>query len=221
MLKRILIMTGAVVGVALLAGTAAFLGWRWNNTTYFERRMAAVDKAGVLEKQVMIDGLTVTYAEGPDNGPALLLIHGQAVDWKNYSPVLPELTKRYHVYAVDILGHGGSARAPETYTAVGQGQFLSQFLYAVVNEPVLVSGHSSGGHIAAWLAAHDPQVRGVLLEDPPFFTTTLPEAERTWNYLDLATTAHEFLGSGETDWVAYSFERQRMWKFFGDSAGWF
>lgn len=135
MLKRILIIIGAVLGVALLGGVAAFLGWRWNNTTYFERRMSAVDKAGFVEKQATIDGLSLTYAEGPDNGPALLLIHGQAVDWKNYAPVLPELSKRYHVFAVDVLGHGGSARAPQTCTAGGQhlrpafrGRLLSRHL---------------------------------------------------------------------------------------------
>ncbi|WP_432558166.1 alpha/beta fold hydrolase [Granulicoccus sp. GXG6511] len=221
MLKRVLTIIAAILGFVLLGGIGAGFGWRWRNTTYFERRMAAVTKAGVVERSTSIDGHTVTYGEGPDNGPALLLIHGQAVDWKNYAPVLPELTKRYHVFAIDVLGHGGSSRAPETYTAAGQGQVLSRFLAAVVKEPVIVSGHSSGGHIAAWLAANDASVRGVLLEDPPFFTTTLPEAEQTWNYLDLATTAHEFIAGGDSDWVLYSFERQRMWKFFGDSADWF
>jgi pimeloyl-ACP methyl ester carboxylesterase len=58
----------------------------------------------------------------------------------------------------------------------------------VIGETAVVSGHSSGGLLAVWLAANAPDtVRGVILEDPPLFTTTLPRAEKTWNYVDLAT----------------------------------
>lgn len=42
-----------------------------------EQRM--IDRAfdaGFTEKQVTVDGATVNYAEGPDSGPALLLVHG-------------------------------------------------------------------------------------------------------------------------------------------------
>jgi hypothetical protein len=56
---------------------------------------------------------------------------------------------------------------------------------------------------AGRLAANHPDlVRGVVLEDPPFFTTMLPRVEKTWNYVDLATGAHTFLASDEEDFVA-------------------
>ncbi len=62
------------------------------------------------------DELRVNYAEGPDDGPVLFLIHGQTGDWQNYARVLPRLVKDFHVFAVACFGHGDSARAPHTYS---------------------------------------------------------------------------------------------------------
>ena len=194
-----------ILGGALTLAVLGIGGFIFNNMTYFERDMAAAWRAGFVEKQVMINGSSLNYAEGPNNGPVLLLIHGQAVDWKSYAKVLPKLSKQYHVFAVDCYGHGNSARVPEKYSTVAMGTDISIFIEKVIGEPVVVSGHSSGGLLAAWLAANKPDlVQGVVLEDPPFFTSVLPRAEKSWNYVDLATTAHNFLESGETDFVSYN-----------------
>jgi pimeloyl-ACP methyl ester carboxylesterase len=204
------ILGGLVVSVGLAAG-----GYVLNTLTYFDRAMAAVWRAGFVEKQVTVQGNALHYAEGPENGSPLLLIHGQAVDWKHYARVLPALADHYHVFAVDCYGHGDSAWAPETYNNVAMGADFALFLKDVIGEPAVVSGHSSGGLLAAWLAANRPElVRGVVLEDPPFFTTTLPRARKTWNYVDLATTAHTFLASDAEDFVAYTAEHSKFMDFF-------
>lgn len=159
----------------------------------------------------------INYAEGPNNGPALLLIHGQAVDWKNYAKVLPRLARQHHVFAVDCCGHGGSARVPEKYSNAALGADLARFIEGVIGEPVIVSGHSSGGLLAAWLAANEPDlVKGVVLEDPPLFTTLLPRAEQTWNYVDLATSAHNFQASGESDFIAYHTLHGKFFTLFNE-----
>jgi len=36
--------------------------------------------AGIVEKDIAIGPVTWNYAEGPDNGPALLLLHAQHMD---------------------------------------------------------------------------------------------------------------------------------------------
>src|SRR5690606_16009969 len=168
------------------------------------------------------------YAEGPDNGPPLLLIHGQMTSWKSDHRVLPALSRGSHASAVDVAAHGGPAPAPATYTADarapdtlariagGSGQ-----LAGVAGEPAIVSGHSSGGLIAASLAAKSPQwVRGVVLEDPPFFSSVLPRAKSTWNYIDLSTIAHNFLESGETDFPMYYLQHTPFWDFFLGAKEW-
>lgn len=166
-MRRVLLIAGIVVGsLALVAGAGTGL-YAWANLSYFDRGMSPVWSAGYVERQATIDGSTLNYAEGPANGPALLLIPGQGVDWQNYFPVLPSLAQRYHVFAVDVYGHGRSARVPSKYSVPAIGKDLATFLRTVVGGPAIVSGHSSGGQLATWLAAYEPMlVRGAVLEDP-------------------------------------------------------
>jgi pimeloyl-ACP methyl ester carboxylesterase len=209
----LLVGLGLVVVLALVAG-----GWVYTNMTYAERDAERVADAGFVEKRVDVNGSRVNYAEGPDNGPALLLVHGQSVDWQNYNRVLPELSERFHIFAVDCLGHGKSARAPEKYTANALAADMEQFVEDVIGEPAIVSGHSSGGLIAAKLAADAPdRVRGVVLEDPPFFSSVLPRAWKTFNQIGLATSAHEFLRSDEKDFTEFELRHGAIWDLFGDA----
>jgi len=210
-----------IIAVALVGAIVAFVVTR-RNTRYFSRLMRAVAQAGFVEKEARVDGSTIAYLEGPDNGPALLLVHGQSVDKENYAPLLPSLAESFHVFAVDCYGHGASSREPGKYSNIAQARDLVRFAQAVIGEPFLLSGHSSGGLVAAAIAAEAPgQVKGILFEDPPFFTLGLPRAETTWNWVDLASTAHAFLESVASDWPLFAVERSRMWTFFGDSKTWF
>ncbi len=211
----ILIASALTVALVALAVTR-------RNTRYFTRLMRSVARAGFVEKEARVDGSTIAYLEGPDNGPALLLVHGQSVDKENYAPLLPGLAASFHVFAVDCYGHGGSSREPLKYSNVAQARDLVLFARDVIGESFLLSGHSSGGLVAAAIAAEAPGlVTGILFEDPPFFTVGLPRAETTWNWVDLASTAHAFLESDASDWTLFAVERSRMWTFFGDSKAWF
>jgi pimeloyl-ACP methyl ester carboxylesterase len=82
---------------------------------------------------------------------------------------------------------------------------------------VILSGHSSGGLVAAWVAADAPDlVRAVLFEDPPFFTTDPERAPATFNYVDLATPAHDFLCSAiEADFTSYYLAHNGWIGYFG------
>ncbi len=92
-----------------------------------------------------IGPVTLNYAEGPDNGPPLLLLHAQHMDWYSYSRVLPDLSKSFHVFAVSYHGHG-KTRAPVEYmNAAHIGADLAAFIRSVIKEPAYVSGNSSGG----------------------------------------------------------------------------
>ncbi|MGW0038859.1 alpha/beta fold hydrolase [Gordonia sp. NPDC003376] len=214
------LVRAALIGGPVLVGAAAVARFAATNLCTFRRDWRSVLAAGYTEKQVVVDGVVINYGEGPARGkPPLLLIHGQASDWKSYAPVLPDLAAMFHVYAVDVPGHGGSDRIADGYTAIGIGALLKRFVDDVIGEPVVLSGHSSGGQLAAWLAANAPDdVTAVLLEDPPMFTTLLPRAEKTWNWVDLATCCHSFRAADDTDFVRYYWTHQYMWKYFGGGA---
>jgi pimeloyl-ACP methyl ester carboxylesterase len=55
---------------------------------------------------------TVLALSRRGTGPPLLLLHGVATDRREFSRVLPALTPRYDVLAVDLPGHGASPSLP-------------------------------------------------------------------------------------------------------------
>lgn len=212
--KAMIVALKVVLGILVLAGLVAG-GYVVRNLYYGAWDSWKVRRAGFVEKQAVIDGSTINYAEGPANGPPLLLIHGQMTSWESYNRVLPGLAREFHIFAVDVYGHGDSDKAPEKYTANALARDIKAFIEQVIGKPVIVSGHSSGGLIAANLAANYPDwVTGVVLEDPPFFTSVLPRARSTWNYVDLSTMAHEFLASGESDFQLFYIRNTPFWSFF-------
>ena len=116
-------------------------GYIKQNVTYYETNLAKVKQANFTEKQVTIEGYKTNYVEGPDHGPPLLLIHGQGSQWEDYMKVLPALSKHYHVFAIDVYGHGQSDRLPaNAYTNVRVGTLIAKFMEQVVKEPAFVSG---------------------------------------------------------------------------------
>lgn len=111
--------------------------------------------------------------EGDPSSPALVLIPAQAESWWGYEPVIPLLAERFRVFAVDLRGQGRSTWTPGRYTLDLFGGDLVRFLDRIVRRPAIVSGLSSGGTVAAWLAAYaiPGQVAAALLEDPPLFSS--------------------------------------------------
>lgn len=142
------------------------------------------------------------------------------VSWEDYARVLSKLSGHYHVYAVDCHGHGKSGKDPQKYTAETMGSDFICFIENVIKEPVVISGHSSGGLLAAWLAAHSPaNVRGIVIEDAPFSSTEPQRREKTFAWLDGFQTIHEFLNqSEETDYTRFYLERSYIQNYWGN--GW-
>jgi pimeloyl-ACP methyl ester carboxylesterase len=116
----------------------------------------------------------INYAmAGSPDKPTLLLIPGQTESWWGYEQAMGMLREHFQVFAVDLRGQGRSSRTPGRYTVDNFGGDLVRFIALVIKRPVLVSGLSSGGVIAAWLSAYamPGTLRGVHYEDPPLFSS--------------------------------------------------
>lgn len=193
-------------GAALAVGLTAASWYAWNNVTYARRDASRASKAGFVERQITLhSGTTLTYSEGPGSGVAVLLLHGQGSARQSYDRVLPALAKDFHVYTLDVAGHGQSDRTPHRYTVHQIGADVVDFIDSAVGEPIILSGHSSGGLIAAWVAAEAPHlVSAVLFADAPFFSTEADRFATQFNFVDLAVPAHEFLAQDvETDFASW------------------
>jgi pimeloyl-ACP methyl ester carboxylesterase len=213
-LKIILICLGAIVLAAGIYLTVYF----YNNMNYDKNVAKNLKNAGFAEKQATLpDGSVLNYGEGPNNGPALMLIHGQMITWEDYEPALPELSKRFHVFAVDCYGHGESSYDVKKYTANAMGQDFIWFMDNIIGEKSYVSGLSSGGIMTAWLAANAPdRVIGAVLEDPPYFSTTAERNPTAFAWVDSFSIIHAFLNqTEETNYTRYYLNHSRMEKIVG------
>lgn len=50
----------------------------------------------------MPSGNVINYGEVENDRPALLLIHGQMGSWEDYALVMPELSEKWHIFAIDV-----------------------------------------------------------------------------------------------------------------------
>ena len=133
---------------------------------------------GFEERQYTTGDVTMNYVAGPENGPALLLIPGQMEAWQGYKFVLPELSRRFHIFVPDLRGHGKSTWTPGRYSYNICGNDLRCFLKEVIGRPAFVAGLSSGAVLAIWLAAYAPEhVLAIISEDPPIFSSIWPRIQ--------------------------------------------
>lgn len=119
-------------------------------------------------------------------GPPVILIHGIAAslnDWDDLTPWLA--SSGYRTYAVDLPGHGDSAKpgSPQLY----HSQFVYTRLEAWIDslgldQPPFLVGHSMGGYIGLKYAIHHPDgLRGLVLLDPFYSPNQLSPVLRLLN----------------------------------------
>ena len=117
---------------------------------------------------VDLSGFRVAYREWgrADAAQTIVLIHGLTSSSLSWIRVAPVLARRYRVLAVDLKGHGDSARTPGGYQLAEQAREVAAFCAALGLRNVTVMGHSWGGAIALMLATSTNLVNRLILDDP-------------------------------------------------------
>jgi len=112
-------------------------------------------------------GFPVCYQAQGQEGPAIVLIHGFGASWGHWRKNIPALAEVGRVYAIDLIGFGGSAKpAPGEidYTFETWAQQIADFCQEVIGTPVLLIGNSIGCIAAMQTAVDRPDlVQGVAL----------------------------------------------------------
>jgi pimeloyl-ACP methyl ester carboxylesterase len=123
------------------------------------------------------DAVEINFAEGPDNGVPLVMLHGGSSRWQWWKWVIDALSERTHVFAPDLRGHGRSTWTPGHYRLVDYAADIEPFLEAVVGVPAVLLGHSLGGAVALIVAAERPDlVSCVINEDGPLSADSARQA---------------------------------------------
>jgi pimeloyl-ACP methyl ester carboxylesterase len=94
---------------------------------------------------------------GSDAKPVVVLVHGALDHARNWDWVARSLCRDYHVYALDLRGHGNSAWAPGAmYSGAEHVLDLSALLDIIDEFPIRLVGHSLGGVIVLHYAGVYP-----------------------------------------------------------------
>lgn len=99
-------------------------------------------------------------------GHPLLLVHGFGASsghWRKNMPVLA--AAGYKVFAIDLLGFGGSDKPPLNYTLDLWQEMLWDFWADHIQRPTVFVGNSIGGLLCLMMLANHPEIAagGVLL----------------------------------------------------------
>lgn len=127
---------------------------------------------------------------GQDGKPSLLLVHGGLDHARNWDWVARALREKFHVYALDLRGHGNSAWAPGALYSIAEHVLDLSALADVIHDfPIYLIGHSLGGVITLVYSGIYPERVGkaVSIEGwglPAGHRIHKPASERIRNWIE-------------------------------------
>lgn len=121
---------------------------------------------GFTDHVVDTGEVEIGYSVGPDNGSAMLLLHGMSSRRDGFMHVTDMLSEKYKVFTMDQRGHGLSGHMPGAYSTADQVRDVVFVLKNIVKEPAIIWGHSMGGGNAATTVSENPGLAtALILED--------------------------------------------------------
>jgi pimeloyl-ACP methyl ester carboxylesterase len=107
-------------------------------------------------------GFPIRYQTQGTEGAAVVLIHGFGASCGHWRQNIPVLGKSCRVYAIDLIGFGGSAKPTPgqeiSYTFETWGQQIADFCKEVVKAPAFLVGNSIGCIVALQAAVDYPEI---------------------------------------------------------------
>jgi pyruvate dehydrogenase E2 component (dihydrolipoamide acetyltransferase) len=113
---------------------------------------------GVKPKDIEVAGRRLRYLElGEGDGVPALLVHGFGADLNTWMFTQPALAAGRRVFALDLPGHGGSAKDVGAGDAESLTDAVEGAIAGLGIERVHLVGHSMGGAIAVLAALRQPE----------------------------------------------------------------
>ncbi len=134
----------------------------------------------VIDKPVQEEIQLHTEIFGEEGRQSLVLLHGFGASSYSFSRLIPELSKYFRVYAIDLKGFGKSPKPKNSgYSVYDQAVLVDRFLKDYNLKNIILIGHSYGGGVALSLVLLDPKrVEKMVLIDSACYDQRLPKLIR-------------------------------------------
>ena len=109
------------------------------------------------EKTVRVYGQEIRYYDA-GTGPSLIFLHGMVGTATDWALSLGPVSRKYHVFALDQIGFGRSAKPLIEYKIATFVDFLQEFMRVKRIAKATLVGNSLGGWIAMDFAATHPEL---------------------------------------------------------------
>ncbi|MGI8773877.1 MAG: alpha/beta fold hydrolase [Actinomycetota bacterium] len=119
---------------------------------------------GISQKAVVAGNITWRVAStGPEDGPAILLVHGFPEHWRTWTLQMPALAGAgFRVHACDLPGYGGTS-APSGYDIPTVAAGMADLARELSPDGVHLVGHDWGAIVANGVAYFHPEtVRSIV-----------------------------------------------------------
>jgi pimeloyl-ACP methyl ester carboxylesterase len=112
--------------------------------------------ATTRNKTLTVAGNRIAYVQAGEGAP-MILLHGFPTSSYLFHRMIPLLAEHFTVYALDLMGYGGSVVRPNIPIHLeAQARMVGQFADALDLKPFTLVGHDLGGGIAQLIALHNP-----------------------------------------------------------------
>lgn len=99
-------------------------------------------------------GHKIEYISAGCGSETLVLVHGFGASWGHYKRIIPKLSSTYKIYALDLLGFGGSEKPQQDYSIDMWAQQVQDFLeeFAKDSKRIVLVGNSIGSLVSLLVA---------------------------------------------------------------------
>lgn len=152
-----------------------------------------------IQKTIVGDNIDLAYVQVGEGKQTLVFLHGFASHIPVWERNISVLRKYYRCFALDLPGHGLSAKGNFSYSLDFYGQVVKQWLDRLEIQNAVLVGHSMGGQIATRLALQYPDLFShLVLVAPAGFETFTPTEK---NLLSQFASGNLLVASQYLKWV--------------------
>ncbi len=126
------------------------------------------------QRDLVWQGWQIRYSFCParnsqkSNYPPLILLHGFGAAIEHWRYNIPVLSENSSIYALDLLGFGGSTKADTNYSVYLWARQVYDFWKTFIGEPVILVGNSIGSLVCLTVAQIYPEmVAGITMLSLP------------------------------------------------------